>query len=379
MNNLPKKIISVIKDSSKRWIPFSLFMEIALYDGEFGYYMSTENQPFGTKGDFITAPILSNHLGRALVSQWKTLINNEKCCITELGAGDGSLACTICNEIEKHKIPLKGYKIYEISPHLKKLQKKNIESKLSRNMLSKVSWIDDLQPRCTSGIVFGNEVIDAIPCELLRWTHEKTWRCGITAPQDDQIMVEWRELEDSSPDESLEKHANDRLIYLNKQGSLPYESEVHPKAQLFFEKVVSYLDRGILQIIDYGFEESVYYMPSRPCGTLMCHNKQLTHDNFLSNIGSQDISVHVNFSLLAEIAHNMGLTLHGYISQGRFFTNVLNKSPDIIGPMNHIDAQSLQILINPHEMGEIFKVITWEKNMDLGTTSFSAGDISYKL
>ncbi|WP_092485547.1 class I SAM-dependent methyltransferase [Candidatus Ichthyocystis hellenicum] len=379
MSPLVKKITSTIKSHSDRWIPFSIFMEMALYENGLGYYNSQTVQPFGKTGDFFTAPTLSSHLGKALVSQWESLLRGETCDITELGAGDGSLACTICSEIERRGIPLRSYKIYEISSHLKNIQEKTVKNLLSNDMSSHIKWIDSLPPSCSQGIVFGNEVIDAIPCELLRWTNNQIWRYGITVDQNDQLMLEWQLLEHSNPDKLLQQHAYERHNYLKERGSLPYESEVHPQAQLFFEKVAKHLERGILQLIDYGFEESVYYMPSRSCGTLMCHYQHLAHDNLLANIGSQDISSHVNFSLLAQTAHHLGLTLCGYISQGQFLVNLLQSDTSILDVDTPKDVQSLQILTNPHEMGELFKIITWEKNLDFDTTSFSVGNRSYRL
>ncbi|CUT17383.1 MULTISPECIES: class I SAM-dependent methyltransferase [Candidatus Ichthyocystis] len=379
MNPLVKKIISTIKNNSDIWIPFSTFMEMALYENGLGYYNSQTIQPFGKTGDFFTAPTLSCHLGQALITQWEPLLRSETCDITELGAGDGSLACTICSEIERRGIPLRNYKIYEISPHLKNIQEKNIKNRLSNNMASQIKWIDSLPPSCSQGIIFGNEIIDAIPCELLRWTNDQIWRSGITIDHNNQLVFKWRLLDHSGPDKLLQQQANEIHAYLKEQESLPYESEIHPQAQLFFEKVAEHLDKGILQLIDYGFEASVYYMPSRSRGTLMCHHQHLAHDNLLANVGSQDISCHVNFSLLAQTAHRLGLTLCGYISQGQFLVNLLQSSANIFSINNPKDAQCLQILTSPHEMGELFKIITWEKNLDLDLPSFSAGDRSYRL
>ena len=102
----------------------------------------------------------------------------------------------------------------------------------------------------------------------------------------------------------------------------------------------------------------------------MCHFKHYAHDNPLIQLGIQDITTHVNFSYVAKEASKLGLNITGFISQANFLINcgILN----LLEKINLEDralymksVSEIQKLLSPSEMGDLFKVMTLEKNIDI--------------
>jgi len=108
--------------------------------------------------------------------------------------------------------------------------------------------------------------------------------------------------------------------------------------------------------IDYGFPESEYYHPQRSAGTLMCHRAHRADDQPLADVGHKDITAHVNFTGVALAAQEAGLDVLGYCSQGRFLINC--GLLDHTEPLSLAERAQLARLVNEHEMGELFKVLT---------------------
>ena len=140
----------------------------------------------------------------------------------------------------------------------------------------------------------------------------------------------------------------------------------------------------MLLIIDYGFSRSEYYHPQRNQGTLMCHYRHRSHGDPLIYLGLQDITAHVDFTRVAEAGVDRGLRLVGFLSQAQFLINAgianLLQSIPANDSVNYLPlAASAQRLLSPSEMGDLFKVIAFEKHLDLSFIGFSSGDKSHTL
>jgi SAM-dependent MidA family methyltransferase len=143
------------------------------------------------------------------------------------------------------------------------------------------------------------------------------------------------------------------------------------------------LETGAILLIDYGFSAVEYYHPQRSQGTLMCHFQQLAHDNPLVNVGLQDITAHVNFSQIAMPCEPIPMRVAGYVNQAQFLINcgiltILQRySPEDVKYMQL--AAAAQKLLSPAEMGELFKVIGFTKNIDEPLLGFKSGDKTHTL
>lgn len=367
------KLCTLIRDdiaAQGGWIPFSRFMELALYAPGLGYYTAGARK-FGAAGDFITAPELSVLFGRTLARQLVEVMQASSPRILELGAGSGKLALDILVELEKLNALPESYSILEVSADLRERQQALLKEKLP-HLAARVHWLDAL-PETISGAVIGNEVLDALPVHLLHWSDGRILERGV-AIQDATFI--WQ---DRLPE-------NPALLALAQNITVPddYLSEVSPAARCLIASLCERMDKGALLFIDYGFGASEYYHPQRNRGTLMCHYRHYAHDDPFYLPGLQDLTAHVDFTAIAEAAIDHGAHFLGYTSQAHFLINngvmdyLKEISPEDVKAYLPLSAQ-LQKLTSPAEMGELFKVIALGKGMEQPLAGFLRGDLSRLL
>lgn len=353
------------------WITFARFMELALYAPALGYYTAGAHK-LGAAGDFITAPELSALFGRTLAAQLIEVMQASTPHILELGAGSGKLALDILTELERRNALPERYSILEVSADLRQRQQALLNQKLP-HLAPRVNWLDAL-PEQLSGAVIGNEVLDALPVHLLRWSNGTILERGVSCT-DSSFTWQDRPLENAA----LCTIADNILVEEDD-----YLSEVSLAARGLVTSLCERMDRGALLFIDYGFGAREYYHPQRHRGTLMCHYRHHAHDDPFYLPGLQDITAHVDFTAIAEAAIDHGAHFLGYTSQAHFLFNngaldfLKEVSPDDLQAYLPLSAQ-LQKLTSPAEMGELFKVIALGKSMDQPLAGFARGDLSRLL
>ncbi len=351
------------------WISFAQFMQMALYTPNFGYY-SGGSHKIGAAGDFVTAPSLTPLFGQTIAKQLLQLLGQTAGNIYEFGAGKGDLAVSIIQTLPQNS--WENYYIVDISGELAARQRKLIEEKCP-DVAHKVIHLDRL-PEDFDGVIIGNELLDAMPCELMKWTNNEVLQTGVTI-ENEQFVLKDKSIIDPE------------LLHLAKTVQprvTPYSSEIHVIMRQFLHTISQRLSRGGILMIDYGFDEHEYYHPQRDMGTLIGHYRHHSvHDVFFYP-GLMDLTCHVNFSAVAEVCTEQGLCLAGYTTQANFLLNSglldeLAKTGDV-GSKDYIQASSkCQMLIAPHEMGELFKVIGFAKNIDPDWIGFTQNDMCHKL
>ena len=323
------------------WISFARYMQLALHEPGIGYYASGARN-FGADGDFVTAPELGSLFGRTLACELRAFDR-----ILEIGAGSGALADVLADGRE--------YLILETSADLIRRQKEKLGNR--------VRHIDRL-PERFSGAVIANEVADAIPVHLVHWTERGIAERGIGAG------LVWRD-----------RPAAGELLAAAKQIEVPapYVSEIGLEARAWMRTLAQMLEKGAVFIIDYGFPRHEYYHPQRATGTVMCHHRHQAHADPFARPGEEDITAHVDFTALAEAAHDGGAEILGYTSQAQFLVNC--GITDVLGEANAENAlhyapiaAQAQKLLSPAEMGELFKVLAVGKNLADPLIGFSRGD-----
>lgn len=329
--------------ASGGWLPFDRFMALALYEPRLGYYANTGAKfghlPFGPQGqgsDFVTAPELTPLFGRTLarqVAQALQATGTDE--VWEFGAGSGALARQVIEELDALSVPLRRYTIVDLSGDLRERQRATLGAHQAR-----VDWADRL-PECLSGVLLGNEVLDAMPVQLLvrlggQW-HER----GVAL--DPHGGLAWAD------------RPTDLRPPLEIEGPHDYLTEIHPQAEAFVRTLAERWQRGAGFFVDYGFPETEYYHPQRHMGTLTCHRAHRRDDDPLTDLGLKDITAHVNFTGIALAAQDAGLSVLGYTSQGRFLLNA--GLPDLARNAGPRENALMQRLVNEHEMGELFKVL----------------------
>ncbi len=352
------------------WIPFSRFMELVLYAPQYGYYTGGSHK-IGNDGDFITSPTLTPLFARTLARQLQELLPQTAGNIYEFGAGTGQLAADLLGSISDG---INRYYIIEISPELAARQKDLIQT-LAPQAAQKIVHLSAL-PETFDGIIIGNEVLDAMPVEIIRKDEGSSFEHVGVCLDNDRFAYSARPLNDPSLSASAS-------LYFPRT-DFPYTGELHPQQYAFIRTLASRLERGGMIFIDYGFDAAQYYHPQRNQGTLIGHYRHHVIHNPFDFIGLADLTAHVNFTDIAQAGTDAGLDLIGYLPQSHFLLNLgitelLAQTGKTDSAAYIREAAAVQKLIDQHEMGELFKVIAFGKNINIDWTGFCFGDICHKL
>ncbi|SFN86489.1 class I SAM-dependent methyltransferase [Nitrosospira briensis] len=371
-----KQLIQAELAAAGGWISFERYMRLVLYAPGMGYY-SGGAAKFGQEGDFITAPEISALFGRALAQQAAQVLEltGDGGDILEFGAGTGKLALDLLLELEKLGNLPRQYFILEVSAELQERQRLLFE-KAAPHLASRFVWLEHLPSEFT-GLILANEVLDAMPAHLLACRGTDLFERGVTSDNDE---FQWSD----RPLREGELLAAARELNLRIDSDGDYISEINLDTRRFMRSLGDVLRRGVILLIDYGFGRDEYYHPQRNRGTLMCHYRHRVHDNPFYLPGLQDITSHVDFSAVADAAGNAGLELLGYTSQAYFLINcgitgILAQSPAENAKDYMPLANQVQKLVSPAEMGELFKVIAFGRNVRQPLAGFVSGDKSRML
>lgn len=362
-------------------IPFSQFMQQALYTPGLGYY-SGGLQKFGAAGDFITAPEVSPLFSQCLAKQVAEVLRYlELPKVLEFGAGSGVMAADLLLELERLEVLPEQYLIMELSSELKQRQLEMIGQKAA-HLIDRVVWLQELPEEVFNGVVVANEVLDAMPVECFRIAGdeievlmigaESQALVSIYANADESVVNKVRTIESRLEECSIEH--------------LPegYCSEYNPSIMPWLDSIYQVLNRGLVLLIDYGYPICEYYHEERKTGTMMCHYQHRAHTNPLWYPGLQDITAFVDFTDVAYSAVEVGFDISGYTTQGAF---LMASGLDKLYQLHASDdpkqlillSQQIKTLTLPSEMGERFKVMALTKCFDEPLVGFLMQDLRNRL
>jgi SAM-dependent MidA family methyltransferase len=347
------------------WIPFSRYMELALYAPGLGYY-SAGARKFGAEGDFVTAPELTPMFARCIAMQALQVLEATGGDILELGPGSGALAADLFEELNAQGKAPKRYLLLEVSPELKARQRERLEKRFPGHM-ERFVWIDRL-PEKIRGLVIANEVLDVVPFSMLRRTGGEILERGVILSEAGFAF------EDAPlPDSDLKRRA--QAVF--PPGDYDYLSEVSLAAEGLVRTIASSLESGVALFIDYGFPEREFYHPQRSMGTMRCHYRHRFHGDPFFMPGLQDITAHVDFTAMARAADSAGAEVYGFTTQAYFLIScglaVLVSAGDPTATLSRLKGTSVvHRLINPSEMGELFKVLAIGRGIDAPLLGFQS-------
>ena len=330
----------------KKYLPVDIFFQNVLYDKKFGYYVT--KQPFGQKGDFITAAKISNLFSEIIaiwiISTWKSFGKPKNFNIVELGPGDGCLT-KILLEVSK-KFPefnsAKKIYLYELSNFLINLQKKKIQN-------DQVKWIKNFKDVKNGPVVFfGNEFFDAIPIKQFKNEKGLLFEKHYTLDKNNKVKEIFRKAKknDVKNIQSYKSLKNLKFIEYPKYGFDELKKIIKKISEV----------KGCLLMIDYG-----YLKPENQntLQSVLKHKK----NHLLKNLGKADITSNVNFKLLCEFFLKNDLKVEKILTQNNFLKNMgIIERAEMIGKKMKFRDQSnmylrLKRLLSPSLMGELFKVI----------------------
>jgi SAM-dependent MidA family methyltransferase len=359
-------------------LPFSQFMEMALYEPGLGYY-SAGLHKFGPDGDFITAPELGSLFAAALARQLDEIaecIPAGKFGIMEIGAGTGRLAADLLSHLTRKP---DRYRILERSGDLRDRQRRTIES--AGFSATAVEWLDEPPGEPWQGAIVANELLDAMPVERFRL------HGGDIKQQCLRADGQWH-FEHAS--EAVQAGVNHLKGTLTEELPDEYTSEINLNVAGLLDAVSSTMTHGAMLVIDYGYPRKEYYLPQRSDGTLMCHYRHRAHEDALFYPGLQDITAFVDFTAVAEGADQCGLQVSGYTSQAMFLLGcgladmlAVDSTADLSDPDREKQAAlaaEARRLMMPGEMGERFQVMALTRGLDDEMLcGFSGNDLRYRL
>lgn len=361
-------------------IPFSRFMELCLYAPGLGYYSAGATK-FGGAGDFVTAPELGPLFAECVGEAVAPVLDELKDgWILEIGGGTGAFAGDLLNHLQSlGRLPAR-YCVLEPSAQLRHRQRQHLHAVLPKEVFARVEWLDRPFEQPWQGIVFANEVLDALPTTRFAIAEEEVWEDHVAIDRNDAFVVVGR------PADALVTAA---VRHIERSLEHPfaedYRSELLPQLPYWVQAVIGPMERGALLFVDYGYARGEYYQPQRSEGTLRAFRRHHVVDDVLAWPGLQDITASVDFTALAEAGTGAGFDFTGYCSQASFLIgNGLDRRLAAAESLAADEVARLRLrqqvkrLTMPEEMGERFQVMGFARDVELGH-AFLLGDLSHRL
>ena len=351
-------------DAQGGWMPFSKYMEMALYEPKMGYYSAGAHK-LGPGGDFVTAPEISPLFGAAIASTLLPILEGLQSQglptqILEFGAGTGKLAESIISRLHDLGVSIDQYDIIEISPDLADRQKTHLTHLMtSLGLSTKTQWHDQM-PQNFTGIILANEVMDAIPCDVIIYQNGFWYYRGVTL---DSGKFAWK------IGKPVEHHLLPECL-LSSNFPEGYLTELHTQANAWMRHVAQSLHTGLFLTMDYGFPESEYFHTQRHEGTLMAHHRHHAIQDPFYLPGLCDLTSHVEWTqiannALAEKVSDVFLTNQAAYLLDAGIGDIALEIGDPNDPANFLPiSNALQKLLSEAEMGELFKVFACSKNLE---------------
>ncbi len=361
-------------------IPFSRFMELVLYAPGWGYYSAGASK-FGASGDFVTAPemgeLFAATTANALAPALRAL--GAQARMLELGGGSGAFAEAALQRLaELDALPAR-YAILEPSADLRQRQRERLQAALAPALFARVEWLDRPFDDEWDGVLFANEVIDALPTPRFLISEGEVYEETV------ELDGEGRFMRGAQPADVLLAGAVRHVErYLERPFAEGYRSEVLPQLPYWIQAVIGGLRRGAMLFVDYGYPRAEFYQGDRHDGTLRAFYRHRVHNDVFLWPGLQDITASVDFTALAEAGTGAGFELDGYCHQAGFLlgngiTALLEEADartDEVGRLRL--REQFKRLTLPTEMGERFQVMGFSRDVDL-SAAFALGDLTWRL
>ena len=327
-------------------LPLDKFINLSLYDRNFGYYM--KKNPFGTKGDFITAPnisrIFSEMIAIWVVSFWKSLGSPRKFNLIELGAGNGEMMKVLIESFKNFPVFSKSsnFSIYEKSPTLIKIQKKKLKG-------TKTRWIPNINKIEKIPTIFlANEFFDSLAIKQFKkrenqWFEKHINFQNIKKPFFYEKKINIKKIEKKI---KFEISKNQNFIEYSEE-AFRYLKDISQKIKV---------NKGGLLLIDYGYT-----------GQKMKNTLQgvLNHKfaNILEHIFNIDITHNINFNLYKNFIKKIAGLDNILTTQKYFLKNmgIMERAEIISKNQNFLKKADIYYrirrLVDEKQMGDLFKVM----------------------
>lgn len=347
-------------------LSFAHYMERCLYAPGLGYY-SAGKAKFGAAGDFVTAPELGMLFAHCVVNAVQPTLAalGEQADFLELGGGSGAFAEAALNALAESGTLPQRYLILEPSADLRERQRQRLQDNLAPELHARVDWLDRPPPHGWHGVLFANEVVDALPATRFSVAGAEVIEEYVDVdPQGRLQRVD-------GPADALVTAAV-RQIERSLGVALPegYRSELLPQLPSWIQAIAGTLEAGVMLFVDYGYVRREFYLPERDDGTLMAHYRHRAHGDPLFLPGLNDLTASVDFTALAEAGHSAGFDVAAYLPQAQFmigaglqslFEKLHQQAAD--EHARYRLAQEVKKLMLPEQMGERFQAMLFARGV----------------
>ncbi len=361
-------------------MPFARFMELSLYAPGLGYYSAGASK-FGPSGDFTTAPEMGPLFTATVANAVAPVLQQlgPQARFLELGGGSGAFAEIMLKRLLELDALPERYAILEPSADLRERQRERLEKALIPPVFALVEWLDRPFDDDWDGVVFANEVIDALP------TPRFLAKDGMVHEETVELDAEGTFMRGAQPADALLGAAVRHVErYLGKPFADGYRSELLPQLPYWIQAVAGGMQRGAMLFVDYGYPRHEYYQEERDDGTVRAFYRHHVHNDVYRWPGLQDITASVDFTALAEAGVGAGFELAGYCTQSSFLLgngldqllSLAESRADEVGKLRLRDQ--VKKLTLPTEMGERFQVMGFQRDVSMDA-AFLLGDLTWRL
>ncbi|WP_350016164.1 SAM-dependent methyltransferase [Rhodanobacter sp. IGA1.0] len=348
-------------------MPFAQYMERCLYAPGLGYY-SAGRTKFGEAGDFVTAPELGELFAGCVVNAVQPVLAmlGEQADFLELGGGSGAFAESALKALAAAGSLPRNYLILEPSADLRERQRERLLANLPAGLNARVQWLDRPPEQDWHGVLFANEVIDALPATRF------SMRDGEVFEEHVVLDGEGRLKRTDRPADALVAGAVRHVERdLGAEFADGYRSEILPQLPYWVQAVAGSLVAGLMLFVDYGYVRREFYLPERDDGTLMAHYRHHAHNDPLYLPGLNDLTASVDFTALAEAGNSAGFGVAAYLPQAQFligaglqqvFEDAHQKAPD--EHARYRLSQQVKRLMLPDQMGERFQAMLLARGLE---------------
>jgi len=332
-----------LKINKKGRIDVGKFIQLCQFENN-GYYI--KNNPIGSKNDFITAPEISQMFGEILavflINYWEEKVKTDF-NLVELGPGKGTLIKDLLRTATKNQNFLNA-------SNLTLIEKNNYLINLQKNTINfeRVNWSKEfnIQKKNRPSIIYSNEFFDCFPVRQF-YKKEQWYERFIKYNTSEKIF-----------NFISEKVDNNKLLGVLEKFDHVKVAEISESRMKYFDSICKIIKKntGVFVTIDYGYKDPPNYLTLQ---TIYNHKK--TH--LFENLGNQDITAHVNFDELINIANKNNLKIDIFCTQRDFLIayGIKERKDKLQKNKNKVIIKNLNLeyerLINKSQMGEIFKFL----------------------
>ena len=352
-------------------LAFAEYMDLSLYHPRHGYYSRLDHRS-GQTGDFFTSVDVGTLFGELLAEQFAEMslsirqlskTDSNLLMLVEAGAGNGALASDVLDATAKSYPEL--YEAIQLT-----LVERSQTARASHvaslgSHAEKLDLSTDTLPNKIAGIIYANELLDALPVHPVVMTESGLKEVYVDLASDNKE----RFVERLGPPSSVVLEHIDRFGITLEPG---WRAEISPASVSWVEQAGRALDLGFLVLIDYGHAANQLYSATHASGTLATYDRHVisqppTHMDaaWLLNPGSVDITAHVDLTAVQQAAEGVGLETLTIVDQTYFLLGV---SPtETLAPGNTVQELkrrlALKTLLLPGGLGSSHKVMIFGKDV----------------